>query len=179
MPCWSSVIHGRPLDVISEWISLGESSDLCQRLVEDSQSSQELKQLVLILAALLCYERLLTYTWSGTDQPINGCNLTDLDVLLSGKSLSNRQSVFERVGFSFLRVLTTFGDKYEDMIQLLAVALDRDPPFLESFDGLTDQYVAEKIKNSRPHLSACKEMKVLRLLEAMLKLSIDADSPSQ
>lgn len=67
--------------------------------------------------------------------------------------------------FSFLRVLTTLGDEYKDIIQLLAVALEKDPPLLESFDGSTDQYVAERIKNRVPHLSARKEVKGLRLTE--------------
>ena len=86
--------------------------------------------------------------------------------------------VFERMGFSFLRVLTTFG-KYKDMIQLLASALDKGLPFLELFDGLTDQYVIERIRNRVPHLSACKEVKGLRLIKQMLELSIDVSSPFQ
>lgn len=93
--------------------------------------------------------------------------------------MSNQRTVFERLGFSFLRVLTTLGGGYKDIIQLLAVALDKDPPLLESFDGLTDQYVAERIKNRVPHLSARKEVKGLRLTETMLELSIDVGSPSQ
>jgi len=64
------------------------------------------------------------------------------------------------------------------MLQLLAVALDKDPPFLEPFDGLTDQHVAERIKNRLPHLSARKEVKGLRLMETLLELSIDDGSPS-
>lgn len=153
--------------------------NLRQRLVGDFQDSQEPEQLALILAALLCHRRLLPYTSDGTVQPINGCYLSDLDVLLSGKSLSNQRTVFERLSFSFLRVLTTLGDEYKNIIQLLAVALDKDPPLLESFDGLTDQYVAERIKNRLPHLSARKEVKGLRLTETMLELSIDVGSPSQ
>lgn len=135
---WSSMIHGRPLRILSEWASSGDTSNLCQRLVADFRNSQEPEQLALILAALLCHGRLLPYTSEDIVQPINGCYLADLDVLLSGKSLSNQRTVFERIGFSFLRVLATLGDKYKDMVQLLAVALDKDPPFLELFDGLTD-----------------------------------------
>jgi len=176
---WSSMIHGRPLRVLSEWASSGDTSNLCQRLVVDFQNSQEPEQLVLILATLLCHGRLLPYTSDDTVQPINGCYLADLDVLLSGKSLSNQRTVFERIGFSFLRVLTTVGDEHKDMIQLLATALDKDPPLLEPFDGLTDQYVAQRIKSRLPHLSARKEVKGLRLIEAMLELSIDVGSPSQ
>jgi len=78
---WSSMIHGRPLRVLSEWASSGDTSNLCQRLVVDFQNSQEPEQLVLILATLLCHGRLLPYTSDDTVQPINGCYLADLDVL--------------------------------------------------------------------------------------------------
>ena len=168
-----------PLRVLSEWASSGDTLNLRQRLVGDFQNSQEPEQFALILAALLCHRRLLPYTSDDTVQPINGCYLSDLDVLLSGKSLSNQRTVFERLVFSFLRVLITLGDEYKDIIQLLAVALDKDPPLLESFDGLTDQYVAERIKNRVPHLSARKEVKGLRLTETIPELSIDVGSPSQ
>lgn len=165
--------------MLSEWASSADAVNLCQRLVRDFQNSQNPEQLALTLAALLCHGRLVPYSSKDTAQPINGCYLADLDVLLNGESLSNQRTVFERIGFSFLRVLATLGDEYEDMVQLLAVALDKDPPFLEPFDGLTDQYVAERIKNRLPHLSACKEVKGLRLMEAVLRLSIDVGSPCQ
>ena len=142
----------------------------------DFQNPQEPEQLVLTLAALLCHERLLPYTLDDTTQPINSCYLADFDVLLTGESLSNRRTVFERIGFSFLRVLATLGDKYEDMIQLLAVALDKDAPSLESFDGLTDQYGAPRIKNRVSHLRAYNEVMNLRLMK-MLELGMDDGSP--
>ncbi|KAL9045088.1 MAG: hypothetical protein Q9214_001826 [Letrouitia sp. 1 TL-2023] len=122
------------------------------------QNPQEPEQLILTLAALLCYERLLPYTLDDTTQPINSCYLADFDVLLTGESLSNRRTVFERIGFSFLRILATLGDKYEDIIQLLAVALDKDAPSLESFDGLIDQYGAPRIKNGVSHLRSYNEV---------------------
>lgn len=92
------------------------------------QNSQEPEQLALILAALLCHRRLRPYTSDDTVQPINGCYLSNLDVLLSGKSLSNQRTVFERLGFSFLRGLTTLGDEYKDIIQLLALRLTKTHP---------------------------------------------------
>ena len=165
--------------MLSEWASSEDTLNLYQRLIGDFQKSQEPEQLVLILAALLCHGRLLPYTSNDTAQPINGCYLADLDILLSGKSLSNQRTIFERLGFSSLRVLTTFGDEHEDIIQLLAVTLDKDAPPLEPFDGFTDQYAAGRIKHRLSHLSACKEVRGLRLMETMLELSIDDDSPSQ
>jgi len=133
----------------------------------------------LILAVLLCYRRLLSYISNDTVQSISGCYLADLDILLSGKSLSNQQTVFEKMNFSFLRILTTFDNKYKDMIQLLAIALDKNPLFLEPFDKLTNQYVVERIKNRFSYLSACKEVKSFRLIKQMLELSIDVSSLSQ
>lgn len=134
---------------------------------------------MLILAALLCHGRLLSYTSNDTAQPINDCYLADLNILLSGKSLSNQRTIFERLRFSSLRVLITFDDEHENIIQLLVITLDKDAPPLESFDGFTDQYAAGRIKHRLSHLSACKEVRGLRLLETMLELSIDDDSPSQ
>jgi len=46
--------------------------NLCRQLAEDFQKSQESEQLVLILAALLCYGRLLPYTSDDIVQPISG-----------------------------------------------------------------------------------------------------------
>ena len=104
---------------------------------------------------------------------------SDLNVLLSAKSLNNQRTIFERMRFSFLRILTTFGDEYEIIIQILVVAFDKDPSLLKSFDGLTDQYEIERIKNKTPHPSAYKEVKSLNLMKQVLELSIDVGSSSQ
>lgn len=170
---WNSIVHGRPLRVLSEWASSGGTLNLCRRLREDFKNSQEPEQLVLILAALLYYGRLLPYTSDDTVQPINGCYLADLDVLLCGEYLSNQRMVIERTGFSFLRVLPTFGDKYENVTQLLTGAVDKDPLLLEPFDGLTDQYSTERVRNEVPHPSAYKGVKGLRLMKQMSELSMD------
>lgn len=172
---WSSMTHGRPLRVLSEWASSEDAWNLCGRLIEDFEDCQEPEQLVLILAALLCHRRLLPYTSHDTVQPTSGCYLADLYLLLSGKPLSNQRTLFERVGFSFLRVLTTFGDGYKGIIQLLTVALNKSPPFLEPFDGLTDQYVVDRIKNRASHLS----VRTKGLMKQILELSIDVSSPSK
>jgi len=163
-------IHGRPLRVLSEWASSGHTLNLCQRLLGDFQNSQEPEQLVLILAALLCHGRLLPYTSNDTAQPINGCYLADLDILLDGSSLSSQRAVFERIGFSFLGVLTTLGNGYGDMILLLAGVLDKDAPSLDPFDGLSDQYGVGRIKNRLSHLTASKGVPGLRLMDTMLEL---------
>ena len=175
----SSTFHDQHLRVLSEWANSKNTFSLCQRLIEDFQNSQESEQLVLILTALLCHKRLLLYTSNDIVQPFNDCYLVDLDVLLNDKYLSNRRAVFERMKFSFLRILIILDDEYEDMTRLLAVVFDKDSSFLKSFDEVTDQYVAQRIKNRLPHLSARKKLKGLRLMETMLKLSMNVGSSFQ
>ena len=63
--------------------------NLCQRLIEDFQNFQTLKQLALILIVLLYHERLLSYTSNDIAQLINDYYLIDLNVLLNDKSLNN------------------------------------------------------------------------------------------
>lgn len=170
---WSSIVQGHLPRVLSEWASSVDGVMLYQRLVKDLQNSQGTEQLALILAALLCHERLLLYTSYDTVRPINGCYLADLDALLSGKSLSNRRTVLERMCFSILRVLGTLGDEYEDMIIFLAITLDIQAPLLEPFDGLTDQYLLSRICNELNHKSAYKGVADLRSMRAMPELDKD------
>lgn len=153
--------------------------NLCRRLIEDFQDIQESKQLVLILVVLLCHERFLSYISNDIVQLISDCYLVDLNVLLSDKSLSNQRTIFERVSFSFLRVLASFDDKYENIIQLLTIAIDKISSLLKSFDELTNQYVIERIKNRDSHSSVCKRMKNFRLMKQVLKSNIDVNSSSQ
>lgn len=165
---WTSTASGQPLEVLSEWASSGQSSELYQRLIRDFQDSQTIEQLGLIVIALLCHERLLPYSFKETTEPIRGSYLADLDTLLQGQSLSNKRTVFERLAFSFLRVLTTFGDKYIDMISLFVTTLNTDAPLLERFDGLADQYVAARVgKDKLIHRSAWEGVGGLSLMEAI------------
>ena len=142
----------------------------------DFQDSQTNKQLGLTVIAFLCHERLLPYSSKDTTQPIQGFYLADLDALLKGQSLSNKRTIFERLAFSFLRVATSLGDNYIDIIQLFVTTLNKEAPLLERFDGLPDQYFAARMRftgeqrsNSTPlnHKSACEEVGVLELMEAV------------
>lgn len=165
--------------MLSEWASSGGTSKLFQRLKEDFRHPQSPEQLALVLAALICYTRLLPYSPNDITQPINGCYLADLNFLLRGISLSNQRTVFERIGFSLLRVFTTLGDGCEDIIQLLDGALDKDPPLLDALDGLTDQYIAKRITGRLSHLNAYIEIKGLRLIDKTLQLRVDNRYPSE
>ena len=58
-------------------------------------------------------------------------------------------------------------------------ALLEDAPFLEPFDGLTDQYAAERIKKRLPHRSAGLEVKDMHLVETIPELGIGVGSSTQ
>jgi len=113
---------------------------LYQQLVEDLRNSQRIEQLALILAVLVCHQRLLSYTSNDTAQLVKDDYLIDLDFLLNGQLLSNRRVIFERMSFSFLRILDIFENEYENMIQLLVVSVDKKAFLLKRFDEFSNQY---------------------------------------
>ena len=47
--------------------------------------------------------------------------------------------------FALIRVPSTFGDQYEDLIAFLVTALDRAPPLLHPLGGLSDQYLRWRV----------------------------------
>jgi hypothetical protein len=138
---WSPIANGQTREVLSVWAASRDGLTVYQRLTRDVQGSHTAEQLALIIAALLCYKRLLPYTPNDTAQSIKGSYLADFDALMNGEPLSNVRVVFERMALSFLRVLDTFIEDYQDICQLLATALDTvKPTLLESPDGFSDQY---------------------------------------
>ena len=151
---------------------------LHKQLLNDFQDCQEPEQLVLILAALLCHERLLPYSSEDTLQPMNGCYLADMNVLLSGRSLSNQRAVIERMCYASLRVLDTLPGDYKNMSGLFFGALKTDElPLLDTLDGFTDHYLAQRIKNRLSHLTAYTEAMALSpAARVMLELSGDVSS---
>lgn len=155
--------------MLSDWIKSEESLDLYQRLIEDLWLQQTPEEFALTLAALLCRERLLPYTVDDTAQPIGGSYLVDFDAILNGQDISNRRTVFEQVILLFVRVLYTFGD-CQDMLLLLAGALDKEPSLLEPLDGVSDQYCARKVRG-HDHNRAFEEVRerLFKSVEAMLK----------
>ena len=162
---WSSRVSGKPLEILTKWASMGKTSDLYQQLTRDFQNSQTTEQLGLIVIACVCHERLLPHSTNDTIKPIKGSYLADLDALLKGQTLSNKRTVFESIAFSFLRVLNTFDDKNINLIQLLATTLDKEAPLLDRFDGITDQYIAARIKDEVTHSSALEMVDCLELME--------------
>lgn len=83
--------------------------------------------------------------------------LDNLDTLLHILSLGNSGRVAERMIFSLLRIFISFSDEYEGLIDFPAIVLDRGPPLLHGFDGLSDQYLSRRIKAQR-HDTAVAEL---------------------
>ena len=82
---------------------------------------------------------------------------------LSASSLPNSNNITTRYPWNAV---------YDELLrfyvaQLLAGALDKDPPVTRPYDALMDLYVVERIKNNLPHLSACQEV-VLDLIDIIL-----------
>ena len=164
------MVHGLPLQALSEWVRSSDGVALYQRMVEDVQISQEPEQLALTLSALLCWGRLFLCNRNDIVGPTNGSYLDDLDAILNGQSLSNRWIVFERISFSFLRVLDTLGGEYKDISRFMAVALLKKAPLLDPFDGFSDQYLVRRIQSRFNHKIAFELTEPLHL---MLQSSVD------
>ncbi len=172
---WSSIVHDQPLRVLSEWASSVDDLKLYQQLVENLQNSQRIEQLALILAVLVCHQRLLSYTSNDTAQSVKDDYLIDLDFLLNDQLLSNRRMIFERMSFSFLRVLDTFENEYENMIQLLVVSVDKRAFLLKRFDEFSNQYWARRVRNWLAHSRVYEEEKALILIETSTTSDINDD----
>lgn len=139
------MVTGHPIEILSKWVASEDGLSLYQRLIRDFQTAHATEQLALTLVALICYKRLLPYCLTDSTQSIRGCYLLDFDVLIKGRVLSNERAVFERMLFSLLRVLKTFGDDFRNICELLAIVLKTHPPILHRFDGFSDAYWAYRM----------------------------------
>lgn len=158
---WSMVVSGSQLEVLSEWASSDNSSQLYQQLLSAFQGPQNSEQLALTMAALMGHRRLLYDVSTNNGQPIKGSYLADLDALLHGDSLGISGIVWERMVFSLLRVLGSFMDQFEDLQQFLGTGLDREIPLLHPYDGFSDQYLVRRIQG-QSHDAAMPKMPELR-----------------
>ncbi len=128
----------------------------------------------MILAALVCYQRLLSYTSNDTTQLVKDNYLIDLNFLLNGQDLSNTRMIFEKMGFSYLRILNTFEDMYKDIVQLLAVSVHKEAFLLEQLDGLSNQYWAKRATDRLDYRTAYDEEGGFTLIEKLLASDIDS-----
>jgi hypothetical protein len=161
--------------VLVEWAASGGGWSVYERILRDVQDSQKTEQLGLTLAGLLGYQRLLPFTPNDTTRPIKGSYLADFDAVVNGDHLSNQRTVFERMAFSFLRVLDTFKDDHHNIRRFLATVLDTNTPVLDSFDGFSDQYWVRRMENGLAHKDAFEMTGLQYLIEEIVGLGTDED----
>lgn len=171
---WSS-IESMVNRVLVEWVTSDDGWSVYERILRDVQDSQTTAQLGLILAGLLGYQRLLPFTPNDTTRPIKGSYLADFDAIVNGDPLSNQRTVFERMAFSFLRVLDTFKDDHHNTRRLLVIVLDTNTPLLDSLDGISDQYWIRRMKDGLTHEDAFEMVGHHHLVEETVGLGMDED----
>ena len=172
---WSFTYHDQILEVLSDWAKSKESLKLYQRLIEDLWLQQTSEEFTLILAALLCRERLLSYAMNNIAQSIEDSYLTDFDAILNAQDFSNRRVVFEQMLLSLLRVLCTLEDS-ENLLEFLAKILDKESSLLTSLDDISNQYCVRKI-HEHTHNKAFEKVRegLLKFVMTMLKRDMNAD----
>lgn len=104
-----------------------------------------MKQLVLIMIALMIFRRRLLNILDHVDQLIKSSYLANLDAHFDGYTLGNNGRVAKQIVFAFLRVLR-YKNQYDDLVVFLATILDRKSPLLHFLDELVDQYLIWKIE---------------------------------
>lgn len=136
----------RQLNALREWANTEEGLNLYIDLARSVQGPQSVKQLALVMAAMLAYSRLVPDSLDDLDPPIGSSYLVDLDTHFRGDAIGNRGRVTEHMIFAMIRVLSTFGSRYEESVAFLAAVLDHEPPLLHPLAGLSDQYLSLRIR---------------------------------
>lgn len=157
--------QGRQFNILEEWARSQDGRNLYVRLVEEFQSHQTVEQLTLTMVALMSYRRFYPDSSDGSDQPITGSYITDLDALLRGRSLGNSGTVAERMVFALSRTLNSLGEDFEDLLTFVETALNQEHPPLHALDGLADEYVCLKIFDGLLHNSVILKLAAPRLSE--------------
>jgi hypothetical protein len=160
---WSTMVSGRPLDVLREWARSENGWDLCSQLARDIQYPQSVEQLTLTMAALISYRRLLPDFTDRSDQAIKNSYLADLDAFLSDQSLGNSGIVGECMISSLIRVLSSSKHDFDDLIKFLGTVLDREPSLLHVFNGFSDQYLGLRIDGLSHENAVESHLKMLEL----------------
>ncbi|KAL9591659.1 MAG: hypothetical protein Q9179_007502, partial [Wetmoreana sp. 5 TL-2023] len=104
----------RQLSILQEWANSEEGESLYNDLARSAQGSQTVEQLVLIMVAMLGYSRLVPDNLDHFELPLRGSYLVDLDTHFRSHALGNRMRVMKHMVFAMIRVLSTFGNTYEE-----------------------------------------------------------------
>lgn len=86
-----------------------------------------MEQLFLVMIAMLGCSCLVPDNFDYFDLPLRGSYLVDLDTHFRGRA------------FAMIRVLSTFGSKYKELVKFLITVLDREVSLLHNLAGLSDQ----------------------------------------
>ncbi|KAG9229879.1 hypothetical protein BJ875DRAFT_521732 [Amylocarpus encephaloides] len=155
---WSSMVRRQPHRALGEWVASTDGWKLHDRLVEEMQDPQPTERLAFMLAALLCFQRLLPESSHDPTQPTQGGYLANFDDLARGEPLGNERMVLEHMMVSFLRVLDTFRGNHQETYQFLVTVFDPDTLLLAP-DRFSDQYWMCRIKDRLAHADALETLK--------------------
>jgi hypothetical protein len=165
----STVDCDRQLKVLRRWTFSKEGWNWYMQLARNVQDPQSVEQLALITAAMFCYRLLVPDCWDSFDQPVNSSYLEDLHALLQSQLLGNSGVVSERMILGMIRVLSCSEHDYETTISFLWSLPVRDPLPLHIHDGLTDQYIRQRIQykgykgHNAGYAAVVDELSVLRM----------------
>lgn len=126
-------------------------------MIDGLRLQQLSERFALILTVLSCREGLLSYIKNNIARFIENNYLTDFDVILNDKDISNRRAIFEHMIMSLVRALRTH-DIFAELAQFLAETLQQKQSLLGLLDGISDQYCAKKI-HGLDHNEAFEEIK--------------------
>ena len=113
----SPILH----DTLLKWVVTVDSRGIYERMVIELHESQSTEQLVLTLAALLCYRRLLPSPNASNN---NSISPMEFDAFLNGRCTSNEEVVvMEHTAISAWRTIDIIGDDVE-ICQFLGALLD-------------------------------------------------------
>ncbi len=113
---WSLMPYSQTLEAVRLWVGSEESLQVYQQLIDDLWIPQSPEEFALTLAALLSRERLLLHPEDDTVQSVKCGYLIPFDAISKGEDISNKQTTFERIIMSLLRVLYTFEHESNDLI---------------------------------------------------------------
>ena len=146
------------LPKLTEWAYSSKGAKAYERCIEILRHSCSAPQLVLTLAALLCFVRCLSWSPHENTEPFQRCYLTRWDALLKQNLPHGKYAVVERMGFSLLRVGGRMGQQSQ-LAMLLAEAIDTESPSMCIIDGLSDRYWEARIERPSSHDVALSSVK--------------------
>ena len=136
-------------EILVNWAVSDHGSEIFKRMKRDFLVAQSKEQLVLNLAAMLCYQRLLPRI-ATTQQQFNGSYHAEFHAIINGKRFSNTQAVFENMAKSALKVFCIVEDD-EILRTFLTSALDKQLPCVDLTSRPLDSYWTLRMVHGHSH----------------------------